>query len=285
MYRSLGALVKLIPGAAYRVNDRLSVGATLGLGVSHAELAGPFTIQTGPLAGAPTILSVHATGTQLVWSAGLQYQLTDCTTIGASYISETRVRMDGEASATVFGLGPPVNSEFNSDIQLTWPRSVGVGVKHDMGDRHTLAMDLIWFNWSQAFDNVGLTLDNASNPALSAFMPYDDVFALEWRDTLSVRTGYEFWANDNNVFRMGYVYHRNPIPERTLTTYIPAILEHAFSAGWGTMWRGYHVDLAYQYSFGRSRRVGTSDIVGGDFSNSRTESQAHWAVITLTHTY
>jgi long-chain fatty acid transport protein len=37
-YESLAALIKVMPGLAYRVTDRLSIGATLGLGYTYAEL-------------------------------------------------------------------------------------------------------------------------------------------------------------------------------------------------------------------------------------------------------
>ena len=45
-YKSLGMLTRVLPGAAYRVTDQLSIGATLGVGVSHVELEGPYFLQS-----------------------------------------------------------------------------------------------------------------------------------------------------------------------------------------------------------------------------------------------
>ncbi len=282
-YRSLGLLAKILPGVAVRVTDRLSVGGTLGVGVSYTELSGPFFLQTGALAGAPADLRLHATGAQLVWSFGMQYQLTDRTTLGATFNSETRTRLEGEASAFLPALAQ--SSEFDSEVHLTWPRSVGVGFKHDFCCHRRIAMDVIWYNWEKAFDHVGLVLSNPSNPALAGVSPVRDQFPLQWRDSVSVRTGYEFAVRECDVARIGYVYHRNPIPSSTLTSYIPAILEHTFSVGYGTHWRDYRVDFAYQYSFGTTRYVDNSAILGGDFDNSSVAAQTHWALLTLSRMF
>jgi hypothetical protein len=39
------------------------------------------------------------------------------------------------------------------------------------------------------------------------------------------------------------------------------------------------LNLAYQFSFGPSRSVDDSEIVGGDFDNSTFSAAAHWASI------
>ena len=107
-------------------------------------------------------------------------------------------------------------------------------------------------------------------------------FPFNWNDSLSIRLGYEFAATEYTVLRTGYVYNVNQIPDGTLTPYIPAILEHGFSAGMGHTWGTSSLDLAYQYSFGPDRSVGTSDLVGRDFDNSVFHASAHWLSVALT---
>src|SRR5207253_1097394 len=75
-YQSFGALVKVLPGVAYRVADGLSVGATVGLAASYAELDTPFYLQSGPFAGAPVHMNLKGAGLAPTWSAGMQYELT-----------------------------------------------------------------------------------------------------------------------------------------------------------------------------------------------------------------
>ena len=70
-YTSLGALIKILPALAWKIDERLSVGGTFGLAISHAQLEVPFNLQTGLLAGLPTMLDLKATGFAATWSLGL----------------------------------------------------------------------------------------------------------------------------------------------------------------------------------------------------------------------
>lgn len=287
-YTTLGALGKVVPGVAYRVSDQLSVGGTLGVAVSHAQIEGPFFLQTGPLQGTPTLLDLEASGAAITWSLGLQYQLSEDTTVGLTYQSESRFRLRGNLAADVYLPGPAIEySDFDARVSLTWPRSVGLGMKHRICDHRRISADVIWFDWPHAFDSLGMELTGASNPLIAALAGpvIRDDFPLDWRDSVSVRVGYERFLAHNRVLRAGYVFHRNPIPEATLTPYIPAILEHAFSVGYGTPLRKYNLDVAYQFSFGEDRFVGASSIVGGDFDSSRIRARAHWIFVSLSRQY
>jgi long-chain fatty acid transport protein len=268
LYKSFGALAKVLPGVAYRVNDRLSVGATLGVGISHVELEGPYFLQ-GPnqMQGLPTLLDLQSTGATLVWSAGLQYKLTDATTIGATYQSESRFQLHGPTRIDSPFL--PGQLSLDSQVNMTWPQTVGVGIKHDLCECRTVSADVLWTNWSAAFDDIGIRLRNQQVPGLLEDLP------LRWRDTVSLRLGYERHFEGDRTLRMGYVYHRNPIPDSTLTPYIQGIMEHGFSVGYGWMWRCWNVDVAYMYSFGPEQHVGASGLVGGDFNNSDQLAQTH----------
>jgi long-chain fatty acid transport protein len=289
-YKSFGALTKFLPGVAYRVNDRLSVGGTFGVAVSHAEIEGPYFVQSPPLRGAPTILDLQATGAAPTWSVGLQYQLSDRTTLGLAYIDETRFRMDGNARVNILGVTPaPLTSSFDAEVDLVWPRYVAGGISHFFGDcnRHRVSAEVVWFDWSHAFDRIDLQLSDSSNPVIPALLgpTVRESFPLNWDDSVSVRLGYEFFFTNCDVVRLGYIYHPNPIPNETLTPYIPAILEHAVSVGYGRQGERWGFNVAYQYSFGPEENVGRSALAGGDFDNSRFESEAHWLTLSFTLRY
>ena len=282
-YKAIGGLCKLLPGAAYRLTDNLSIGGTIGLALSHAELEGPWTIQSGPLAGVPTIMDLQATGVAPTGSIGLQYQATERTTLGVCYSTESRFILDGNMKAQVFGFGPPLSSQFDAELDLVWPRSLSLGVKHDLCDCQRVSADVIWFDWSHAFNQMDLTLTNSTNPVFPLLVgpTIKDVYPLGWRDTVSLRLGYEWDQTCCDTWRLGYVYHDSPVPDATLTPYLDGVLEHAFSVGYTRHGSRAMLNLAYQYSFGPERNVGQSDLVGGDFSNSTFSAQAHWACIGL----
>ena len=275
-YKSIGALAKFLPGVAYQVTDRLSIGGTLGLATSHAELEGPFIVQTGPLQGVPVILDLQGTGAALTWSAGVQYHLTERTTLGAAYQSETDFRLDGVGKMTI---PPGPTLEYDADTTLVWPRSIGVGMAHQLCSHRRISLDFIYFGWSDSFSELPVSF-------------YDDVLGaaadtvpLHWTDSISVRAGYEHILQNNDIVRLGYVHNSKNIPDSTLTPFIPATLEHTFSAGYGREIGNNRVDLAYQFSWGPEAVVETSDVLGGDFDNSRTEASAHWMYISWQRRY
>lgn len=275
-YKSIGTLGKILPSLAYRVNDRLSIGGTLGVGVSHDELEGPYILQgPGMFRGTPTLLDLQATGACLCWSLGLQYKLTDATSLGLTYQSESRFQAHGPTNVVVPGLGA---SRYDTEVDITWPQSVGVGLRHEFCPHRIFSVDVIWYNWSSAFDEIGITL---SNPQTPGFPPIVEQFPLHWRDSVSTRFGYEWILDNGHTVRCGYVYHHSPVPDSTLTPFVQATFEHSFSLGYGFAWKKWDIDLAYMYAFGPDRHVGVSDLIGNGFDNSAQRAQAHCAAFSV----
>jgi len=158
---------------------------------------------------------------------------------------------------------------------------------HWLNCRHRISTDVMWYDWSHAYDQLDIKLHNSSNPLFPALLgpTISDSFALRWRDSVSVRVGYEWFTTNDSVFRAGYVYNSRNLPSATLTPLIPATLEHSFSMGYGWKWNNWQWNFAYQFSFGPVRNVGTSEIVGGDFDNSSIKSQAHWITIGVVRKF
>jgi long-subunit fatty acid transport protein len=288
LYKSLGALGKILPALSYRVNDRLSVGGTFGLGVCHVQLDGPFFLQSGVLAGVPAILDLQGTGAAPTGSVGMQYQLTPNTVFGATYTEQTNFDLRGPVQAVLLP-GFPLASSFDAKMRLKWPRSVAVGLKHDICPHRRVAVDVIWYDWAHAFDQLNLQLSNPSNPAVAALLasvgsslPIRDVFPMHWTNSVSTRIGYEVDWTDLDTWRFGYAYHGSPVPDSTLNPYLDGVLNHAFSIGYSRkLGGGAIINAAYQYNFGANRHVGTSSIIGGDFNNSSLDAQAHFAMLSL----
>lgn len=287
-HESFGALAKILPGLAYQVTDRLSVGGTFGVGISNVQFDGPFTLQTGALAGAPLLLHVHGTDATPVWSVGMQYRLDDCTALGVTYIEESRFHLNGKLDASVAGFGPvPVYSKFDSQLDLVWPRSLIFGVTHMLGDHQRVSADIGWIDWSSSFNSLDLKLSSPSNPLVQALVgpTIHDRFPLDWEDTITVRLGYEYWLTPCDVLRVGYMYDSQAAPNSTLTPYVPATLDHTFTVGYGKRWQHSKVDLAYQFSFGPKRDVGENAIVGQDFSHSQFDTNVHLLMLSWTYQF
>ena len=263
LYKSLAALLKVLPGAAVRVNERLSVGATFGVAVNHMELESPYFLQ-GPsaLASVPTEMDVQATGAAPTWTFGMQYQLTPATTVGMSYKSETRFHLDGSTRVRVPVLG---RSTYDATLDATWPRSLGLGLAHCLCEHGRVTADVVWFNWSKAFDNFGLRLRNPSTPGFPPTLV--EHYPLDWNDSVAVRTGYEYPLNECCVLR-------------TQTIAIQTMQEHSVTLGAGWQHCGWRCDFAYEFSTMSRARVGASDLLGDDFANAVHEADAHWIALS-----
>jgi hypothetical protein len=85
--------------------------------------------------------------------------------------------------------------------------------------------------------------------------------------------------------RAGYIHDGSVVPSSTLTPFIPGVLEHTFTAGYGKAWENWKLDLAYQYSFGHEQRVARSELVGGDFSGSELQARVHWLMMSLQYRF
>ncbi|MCC9599245.1 outer membrane protein transport protein [Stieleria sp. JC731] len=279
-YKSIGALARILPTVSINLTDRLSFGATLGASISHVEFEGPYTLQ-GPnaLAGTPTRVDVQGTGIAPHWSIGFQYDLTEDTTIGVSYLEEADMTLDGTTVAQIPLAG---SARYDSRLDVTWPRLLGAGIAHRTAAQRTFSFDAIWLDWASAYRQMDLTLASPDNPVFQVLAPtLDESIPLKWRDTVSLRFGFEQELANQNVFRMGYTYHRNPIPNSTLTPFIQTTIEHAIAFGYGWNWHGYEMDFAYQWMFGPDVTVGTSDFIGGDFDNSGSSASAHQFSLSL----
>lgn len=279
-YKSFGSLARALAGAAWQVDDRLSVGASLGVGISHIELEGPYFLQGPSLPpGTPTMMDLQATGAALSWSLGLQYAWTDATTIGVAYQGDTNFNLDGSTSTTVPGLG---SSSFDTTLNMRWPMSLGVGLKHQLCRHRVIGVDAIWYDWSSAFDTAGMELSNPSSPIYQQVLGnrFTENYPLWWRDSISLRLGGEHHFDTGQIVRAGYVYHRNPIPTATLTPYLNTTLEHTFALGYGQpLWGGWQTDLAYQFMYGPKNTIEDSSLAGDDFTGGVNYTYAHFIYV------
>lgn len=280
-YKSVGAMMRILPGVSVALTDRLSVGATLGVAVSHTELEGPyFTQAQTPFIGTPTLLDLQATGAGLSWSIGMQYILSPQTTIGFLYQGETHIDAEGSARLTHPVLG---SSAYDLELETQWPSTLGVGLAHQLNPCTTIGIDLLWVQWAGAKDSYDMSLTNPTNPLFRAILGPEvpERFPLDWSNTISIRTGIQRQLGNGRVVRAGYVYHPNPIPNATLTPFIQTTPEHAVSVGHGWSIGSYSFDVGYQYMFGTDRELGQSGFVGGDFYNSKSSAAAHWLLTSI----
>ncbi len=230
-------------------------------------------------------MDIEGTGFAPVGSVGMQYQLTERMRIGASYTAQSNFWLRGGSNISV----PSVfDSHFDSKVKLKWPRSVAFGLKYDLCPHRHIGVDVIWYDWAHAFNQVDIVMFNPTNPSVPPILsglglstPLKQNLPLNWMNSVSLRTGYQVEYTDLDTFRFGYSYHSSPSPDSTLNPYLDGVLVHAFSLGYSRQMRRGILNIAYQYNFGPTRHVVTSGLIGGQFDNSTMNAQAHFAMVSL----
>lgn len=242
-------VLELAGSAGMQLTERLSVGATAFLGTGIFD--GPFV----GLGGLTTDYALRA-------SLGLNYDLTDYTTIGAYYRTEQQFTF---ANAIQFGVGPTL------DVNMDLPRNVGIGIANNalMDGRLLLAMDVLFINWENA-----------------------ELFEAIYNDQWVMQLGAQY-SLDCYRLRLGYAYAENPVDPlpfgdlggvfppggpaglRYLQGLLAISSEHRISAGIGVVdvLPGVDLDLAAGGMFRDTEQLGPS---------TTTAISSYWIAFGLT---
>ena len=231
----------------------------------------PYTFQTGSLQGTPSLIDMDGDDWALTWNLGTQWEASSNTTLGLSYICQDKFRVEGDADIEVMGLG---TSHYKVGFDFRWPQIIGAGVKHIYKTNHRVSFDVLWIDWSSAFSELKLELSDGDG--IGWPISAQDIFFLHWKDSYSLRFGYEYFLNSKDTLRFGYIYNENPVPNTTLTPLIPGIIKHEVSLGYGRTWKKFAFNVSYLYAFKSEESVGSSEILGGDFDQSTVKISAHF---------
>lgn len=225
---ALFATLKLAPGIAWKVDEKLSVGASLGILYSAARQKVFYDTSTPAFSG---MRMDDLRGFSTNFKAGLQYQPSPDWVLAAAYTSEAPIRLEnGLVRVNQAGQGGGILTYHDARIEgLNFAQEVGVGLSWRASDRWLLVGELNWIDWSSAMKSSRVVASRPDNPAAPAQLVIDST--LNWRDqyVMALAAQYE-WSADTQL-RMGISHGRNPIPSEGLTPTIPLIGETTLAAG------------------------------------------------------
>jgi long-chain fatty acid transport protein len=260
VYSTYG-LLKITPAAAYRVSDRLSIGAALNvdqatLGVRPAPFAAPDG-QYYP--NASNVDGAFGFGFQV----GVLYRVNDALSVGASYASP---QWFGDFEWNVTNANPggqygfPRTIRFRLDVPAVYAAGVGF--------RPTDALQL-------AADVRYIAYESTEGFAKSGFNADGSVAGFGWENILVAALGAEYAVSPRLSLRAGYNYSDNPIPDALSMMNVPApgVVQHHLTAGLGfQLTPRLAVDLAFYTALKNSIR---GPILGGagPIPNSYVESE------------
>lgn len=219
-------------GVAYRVTPRLAIGATARIGL------GLFSVETTQR---PVDSEVSGSGVGLGVGLGLAWRPHPRLAIGATWRSGITIETTGEGQLDLGG-------GLTADMQHTqrWPQSAELGVAVAVTPTVRMAAQLDWTGWSR-FERLEVRFP--------AQPPLDQIYALDWEDSLSGRLGVEWGAAPNVSVRGGVYVDGNAVPDRTIERQYLDSTKVGGAIGGGVRLGPWRVDAAFDLVAGPPRVV------------------------------
>jgi long-chain fatty acid transport protein len=191
--------ISFLPSVAYRVNDKLSLGASLN--IMYGILENKVAINN--IVGPDGQLKLEDNRWGLGANLGLLYQLDPRTTLGLTYNSQ--VNLDFTAQTEFSGLAPGLQAVLaargllgaNLHLGIKVPQGVMGSVAHQLNDRWAVLGSVGWQQWSK-FGKTEVTLDSSNPVSLTT--------DLDFKDTWHVAAGAQYRLSDPWLLNFGVAY-------------------------------------------------------------------------------
>lgn len=265
--------VNINPSLAYKVSDKVSIGA--GASVQHidAELSN----FAGSAAGTSTL---DADDTGYGFNLGLLVQATPDTRFGLTYRSSIEYTLKGDAKFSGGTFSTLLGSRVKADLEV--PESASASVFTALTPKWDLMGDITWTRWSQLQQlNVIRTTARAlpGGPAGSTLtsLPFD------WSNTWRFGVGANYKWSDQAKLRFGLAYDETPTKVETRTPRLPD--QDRFWVAVGVQYRTSKsgvFDLGYAHEFVRDSSVnvtlpGVPGTLSGKFNNKANILSAQYS--------
>lgn len=173
-------------------------------------------------------------------------------------------------------LSQGVIADYDLDVDLTFPQSIGIGFSQKFNEKLRFNMDLEWINWEKAFDKMTLKLQNGSNSNINKMMgnngTFNIDFPMDWKNTLVFKFGGELDVNKDLTFRLGYAYGENPVPESTIFPVFPAIVENHITAGFSyKVSSPLTINGAFEMGLNKSLKAADHSLIANEYNGSTSE--------------
>ena len=170
---------KLSPSLAYKVSDKLSLGASLNIGYQSLAMSTPqFTLPQNQQFGFGVTL-------------GAIYHINDAFQLGASWISKTNIS-DHEFNTA--------NGKITMDMDVAQQLTLGLAYKSTSG--LLVEADIKWINFSDTIDSVDMVSAGGTN-----------AINFGWDDQIVYSLGVQKQVSDKTKLRFGVNYAASPIEE------------------------------------------------------------------------
>lgn len=254
----VGALT-FSPVVAYKVSDKLSLGATLNVTYGMLDMerqANGFQFIE------------EATGIGLGATFGALFKASDKFSIGLTFKTPQKLKLEGDIALEGLSAAVPIpglSSSVEHTREITWPMWVGVGIAFKPTDKLTIAFDVQYTKWSE----LGELPAETDDVMWSSTLPFvgnlieGTTYELMWDDATQYRVGFEYKLSDTFSLRGGYYYDPAPSPDTTLNIMLPSITYNVFTFGFGYNTDKIVLDVGFEYLSGTDRDADLAGVIAG----------------------
>ncbi len=267
--------VTVTPMGAYKVNDKLSLGAGLQMQYVKAKLTNS--------ASANMVDKAKVSGDtfDIGYQLGAMYELDDDTRFGLAYRSQIKHKLKGEIEASPTAVpdtlgGGMINALLNQDInaRLTTPAMLSLGAYHQVNDKWAVMAEYQRVFWS-SFENLTIKGASMNLSNLGRDENYISNVKENWRDTNFYAVGANYKIDNQWTWRLGLAYDQAAARYANRTPRIPDSDRLWYSTGLSYKYNDkLTFDLAYTYIYAHKAKMDTA-VTGNsgahasaDFSNS-----------------
>jgi long-chain fatty acid transport protein len=257
-WESYIGVISISPALAYKINEYISVGASLNLNYGFFNIdrhAGTVTIPTNepPYSTIFNLgqYSESSSGWGVSGTLGVLVKPNEMFSFGATVRTPSQVTMSGKAEIPKLQyIDFPAESDFERDV--TSPMWVAGGVAFHPTQNLTFTFDAQYTNWL-SLDVLDAEFDNQYWQVMMKQSGGSEL-ELNWEDAVQLRFGAEYQLG--NVFlRGGYYRDPAPAPDETMNVLLPSYTFNAFTFGLGYGLESLEIGAALEYLIGEEREI------------------------------
>lgn len=150
------------------------------------------------------------------------------------YMQQNPTATQAQAQAAImaqFGqmgidLSKGVVANYDLNVDLAFPQSIGLGVSYAANEILKLGMDIEWLNWAKAFDKMTIKLSNGNNSNINTMLGNSGAFSLDFLSSSVKITVYI-----NNFYSSLSFQHRKLFKSLTILSISISVNPFSLAAG------------------------------------------------------
>jgi len=256
--RTLGAeayLAHLVisPAISYKINDKLSIGATLNYAHDDYEASSGIFVPGDSF-------RFEGSGKGWGYSIGALYKPSERWSFGATYRSSIKTKING--SATTKAILPfALDLTESASTDFDYPQQVILGAAFKPNNKWLIEANVQWTDWT-SFDEGVLVKPSGNITQLLAY-----------EDTIAFSVGAANKLNEKTTLNFGYFFSTPAAPAETYSSFVTNSEVSVFSVGVDHEINQWKLSAALLYQYNRKR-----NITGSPTNLAGVNADGNWAV-------